>query len=76
MRYRDLVETAPKGERVWKATKRKHKAMTAYQDTLRTIRQTAPADRKADREAKARASYQDRMNTADDALRSAMKQNP
>lgn len=73
MRYRELVETAPRGERVWKATKRKAKAQTAYQDTLRTIRQTAPADRKADREAKARETYQDRMDAADDALRSALK---
>lgn len=73
MRYRELVETTPKAARVWKATTRKHKAMTAYQDTMRTIRQTAPADRKADREAKARARYQDRMDNADDALRSALK---
>lgn len=67
------MEAALKGERVWKATERKAKAMRTYQDTMRTIRQTAPADRKADREAKARATYQDRMDAADDALRSALK---
>lgn len=72
MRYHEIVSEDASLARVMNATRKKGEAAKKYQDKLRSIRQTAPPALVADRERSARAQYQDRLTSADDALRRAL----
>lgn len=72
MRYYEIVNEAASLERVMSATRKKGEAARKYQDKLRSIRQTAPPALVADREQSARTQYQDRLASADEALRRAL----
>jgi hypothetical protein len=73
MRYWEILGEATAGERAWKATRRKNRAMADYQAALRANAETAPPDRRAERDAKAKRTLQSKMGAADDALRSALR---
>ena len=73
MRYRDLIPESPAAERICKANERRHDAMASYQEEMRTIAATAPADRKGERQQRAREKGQSKLSAADTALRSAIK---
>jgi hypothetical protein len=75
MRYHEIVSEAASLERVMSATRKKGEAARKYQDKLRSIHQTAPPSLVASREQDARAQYQDRLTSADDALRGALAGN-
>ncbi|HEY3697038.1 hypothetical protein [Phenylobacterium sp.] len=72
MRYNEIIGEAASLGRVMSATRQKAEAASKYQAKLRSIRQTAPPALVADREQNARAQYQDRLTSADDALRRAL----
>ena len=72
MRYHEIVTEAASLERVMSATRKKGEAARKYQDKLRSIRQTAPPALVAGREQNARTQYQDRLASADEALRRAL----
>ncbi|MBX3484777.1 MAG: hypothetical protein KIS90_02440 [Phenylobacterium sp.] len=72
MRYHEIVSEAASLERVMNANRKKSEAARKYQDKLRSIHQTAPPGLVADREQSARAEYQDRLASADDAVRRAL----
>ena len=75
MRYREIMAEDEAGQKVWKATERKHRAMADYQAALRTNRETVAPDRRRARDQKAKAKLRSQMGAADDALRSALKNN-
>lgn len=72
MRLIEITCEASKLDRVMKATRRKADAGRRYQERLATIRRTSPCGECGDREASAREQYQDRLRSADDALRRAL----
>ena len=72
MRYREIVCEAASLERVMRATRKKGDAAKKYQEKLRSIRQTTPPALVADRQQAARTQYQDRLASADEALRRAL----
>jgi hypothetical protein len=72
MRVCEIICERSKLDAVMAATRRKSGAAQKYQEKLRRIRQKAPCSERGRRDADARRQYQDRMRSADDALRRAL----
>ena len=73
MRYADLVEKSSPLSGVLSASRKRADAAASFQQAMRSIPKSGPADTVPERQAKARKQYQDRSRAAGDALRAALE---